>query len=98
MTAGGMELGRLIMQWLDELAECSEDPVELTRRYLTPEHRQAADLIMQRMRAAGMSARLDEVGNVVGHFPAGAPAGGGSSSAPTSIRCGMRASTTARSG
>ena len=73
MTAGGMELGRLIMQWLDELAECSEDPVELTRRYLTPEHRQAADLIMQRMRAAGMSARLDEVGNVVGHFPGRRP-------------------------
>ena len=57
------------MEWLDELAECSEDPAELTRRYLTPEHAQAAELVMRRMREAGMSARLDAVGNVVGHVP-----------------------------
>ena len=66
-------LGPLIMQWLDELAECSEDPVELTRRYLTPEHAQAAEIVMQRMREAGMSAWLDAVGNVVGRFPGGRP-------------------------
>ena len=67
------DLGLLIMRWLDELAECSEDPVELTRRYLTPEHRQAAEFIMRRMREAGMSARLDAVGNVVGRFPGRRP-------------------------
>ena len=61
------------MQWLDGLAECSEDPAELTRRYLTPEHAQAAELIMRRMREAGMSARLDAVGNVVGSFPGRRP-------------------------
>ena len=61
------------MQWLDDLAECSEDPAELTRRYLTPEHAQAAELIMRRMREAGMSARLDAVGNVVGSFPGRRP-------------------------
>ena len=61
------------MQWLDELAECSEHPVELTRRYLTPEHAQAAELIMQRMREAGMNACLDAVGNVVGRFPGRRP-------------------------
>ena len=68
-----MNLGPMIMEWLDELAECSEDPAELTRRYLTPEHAQAADLIMRRMREAGMSARLDAVGNVVGRFPGRRP-------------------------
>ena len=57
------------MRWLDELAECSEDPAELTRRYLTPEHARAAELIMLRMREAGMSARLDAVGNVIGSSP-----------------------------
>ena len=61
------------MQWLDELAECSEDPVELTRRYLTPEHAQAAEIIMRRMREAGMSTWLDAVGNVVGRFPGRRP-------------------------
>ena len=62
-------LGRRIMGWLDELAQYSEDPVELTRRYLTPEHRQAAGFLMDRMREAGMSAHLDAVGNVVGRLP-----------------------------
>ena len=61
------------MEWLDELAECSEDPAELTRRYLTPEHAQAAEIVMRRMREAGMSARLDAVGNVVGHSPGRRP-------------------------
>ena len=61
------------MEWLDELAECSEDPAELTRRYLTPEHARAAESIMRRMREAGMSARLDAVGNVIGSFPGHRP-------------------------
>ena len=68
-----MDLGPVIMEWLDELAEYSEDPAELTRRYLTPEHAQAAELVMRRMREAGMSARIDPVGNVVGHFPGRRP-------------------------
>ena len=68
-----MDLGSEIMEWLDELAECSEDPAELTRRYLTPEHAQAAEIIMRRMREAGMTARLDAVGNVVGSFPGRRP-------------------------
>ena len=74
-AADRVNLGPRIMEWLDELAECSEDPVELTRRYLTPEHAQAAEIIMRRMREAGMSAWLDAVGNVVGHFPGRRPGG-----------------------
>ena len=72
-SAARTELGPLIMRWIDELAECSEHPVELTRRYLTPEHAQAAELIMERMREAGMDTRLDAVGNVVGRFPGRRP-------------------------
>ena len=64
-----MELETTIMEWLDELAEHSEDSAELTRRYLTREHAGAAELIMRLMREAGMSARLDAVGNVVGSYP-----------------------------
>ena len=73
MMVEQMNLGPVIMGWLDELAECSEDPAELTRRYLTPEHAQAAELIMRRMGEAGMSARLDAVGNVVGRLPGRRP-------------------------
>ena len=72
-NADRRDLGSRIMQWVDELAECSEHPVELTRRYLTPEHAQAAEFIMQRMREAGMNARLDAVGNVVGRLPGRRP-------------------------
>ena len=72
-TADRMNLGPLVMRWLDELAECSEDPGELTRRYLTPEHAQAAEIVMTRMREAGMNARLDAVGNVIGRFPGRRP-------------------------
>ena len=68
-----MELETTLMEWLDELAEYSEDPAELTRRYLTREHAGAAEFIMRLMREAGMSARLDAVGNVVGHFPGRRP-------------------------
>ena len=68
-----MDIGPKIMGWLDELAEISEDPALLTRRYLTPEHSQAANLVMRWMHEAGMRARLDAVGNVVGHFPGRRP-------------------------
>ena len=68
-----MGLESTIMGWLDELAEISEDPALLTRRYLTLEHSRAADLVMRWMREAGMSTRLDAVGNVVGHFPGRRP-------------------------
>ena len=71
--ADEVNLGPRIMRWIDELAECSEDPVALTRRYLTPEHALAAEFIMERMREAGMNAWLDAVGNVVGRFPGRRP-------------------------
>ena len=73
MMTERMELESRIMEWLDELAECSEDPAELTRRYLTREHAQAVEIIMRLMREAGMSARLDAVGNVVGSYPGRRP-------------------------
>lgn len=66
-----------IMARLDELAAISETPGLLTRRYLTPEHRAANDLVAAWMREAGMSVREDAVGNVIGRYEgatAGAPA------------------------
>ena len=66
-----------IMQWSDELARHSETSEALTRTYLTPAHRAAADLLAQWMREAGMDVRCDAVGNVIGRYEAqsaGAPA------------------------
>lgn len=60
----GGEIGRRI----DELAAISEDGDKLTRIYLTNELRKAADLILDWMREAGMSAHLDAIGNVCGRY------------------------------
>lgn len=67
------ELGRAISARIDELAGVSADANRLTRIYLTPAHRAAADLVMGWMRDAGMSARIDAVGNVVGRYEGASP-------------------------
>jgi allantoate deiminase len=61
-------LGRQIVDRIDALAAISETPDHLTRIFLTPEHRAAADLILSWMREAGMRAQLDAIGNVGGRY------------------------------
>lgn len=56
------------MSRCDQLAEVSEPGEGVTRLYLSPEHRLAANRIENWMRAAGMDVRLDEAGNVVGRY------------------------------
>jgi len=50
------------------LAQRSETVGGLTRVYLSPEQAAANDLVLGWMRAAGMSARRDAAGNVVGRY------------------------------
>ena len=52
----------------EELARHSELPGGLTRVYSSPEQRQANERVLGWMREAGMSARLDAIGNVVGRY------------------------------
>ena len=52
-------LGDEIVGRIHRLAAISETPDKLTRIFLTPEHRAAAELIMGWMVEAGMSAHLD---------------------------------------
>ncbi|MFG1393107.1 allantoate amidohydrolase [Xanthobacter agilis] len=66
-----------IVRRIDALARISERDGEVTRVAFSPEHRAAANLILGWMREAGMAARLDEIGNVVGRYEGaveGAPA------------------------
>ena len=53
---------------LVELAAVSDEPGALTRLYLGPGHRNAADLVAKWMREAGMAIRIDALGNVVGRY------------------------------
>src|SRR5215218_2779147 len=62
----------------DRLAACTEEAGRLTRRFATPALAQAGDLVLGWMREAGMTARRDAIGNVVGrHEPPGFAAGEG---------------------
>src|SRR3981189_3703873 len=61
-------LGDEIVGRINELAAISETPEHLTRIFLTKEHRAAADLLLGWMRAAGMRAQLDAIGNVCGRY------------------------------
>jgi allantoate deiminase/N-carbamoyl-L-amino-acid hydrolase len=65
--------GAEIMARCDALAQHTEDPGCLTRTYLTPVQRAAADTLLEWMREAGMNARIDEAGNVVGRYQAAGP-------------------------
>jgi allantoate deiminase len=61
-------LGEQIVARINELGAISETPGQLTRIFLSKEHRAAADLIQSWMRDAGMRAHLDAIGNVCGRY------------------------------
>jgi allantoate deiminase len=63
-----VSLGDEIVGRINELANISETPGQLTRIFLTEQHRGAADLILSWMRDAGMRAHLDAIGNVCGRY------------------------------
>lgn len=67
--------GPALMARLDEFARFSEEPGRLTRTFLSPAHRQAADRLLAWMREAGMTARIDAAGNVVGRYEGDRPGG-----------------------
>ena len=60
--------GAAIRQRIDALAAISAQADGLTRVYLSPEHRRANALVSGWMREAGMSVRVDAVGNVAGRY------------------------------
>jgi allantoate deiminase len=62
-----------IMARCAELRTISAHPSGYERLYLTPEHRMAAERIMGWMNEAGLSARIDAAGNVVGRWACGDP-------------------------
>src|SRR5947209_19821089 len=55
---------RRMMARLDEFAAFTDEPGNLTRLYLSPSYRAACEQFARLAEAAGMSARIDAVGNV----------------------------------
>ena len=62
--------GAWIKAMVDGWAGYSEDEETLTRVFLSPQHKACAQAVMSAMRAAGMTARIDAIGNVVGRYEA----------------------------
>ena len=60
--------GENVMRRLDQLAEFTDVPGELTRLYLSTSHKAAALQVQEWMEQAGMTARIDAVGNVAGRY------------------------------
>ncbi|MCL4760818.1 MAG: allantoate amidohydrolase [Burkholderiales bacterium] len=65
-----MRFGADILRQADLLAGVTEEAGRITRTYLTPQHREAGELIAAWMRDAGMGAHFDALGNVVGRYEA----------------------------
>jgi allantoate deiminase len=70
MKSTAMRFGNALMVQAHQLAQFTEDPPRVTRRYLTPQHKQAGDYLIGLMREAGMTAGFDALGNVVGRYQA----------------------------
>jgi len=66
-------LGDEIVSRINQLGTISETAENLTRIFLSPEHRIAADLILSWMKDAGMAAHLDAIGNVCGRYEGDRP-------------------------
>src|SRR5919198_4153782 len=67
------KMGETICARVDELAAITAEPGKLTRVFLSPEQRRANGLVLGWMRDAGMTARLDAIGNVIGRYEGDQP-------------------------
>jgi allantoate deiminase len=70
-TIDSTDLGVRAEAMIQELGAISEEPKRLVRRFLTPEHRRAADLVARWMRDAGLDVSEDAVGTVRGSLSGG---------------------------
>jgi allantoate deiminase len=76
-AAEALRFGPELMARLDKLATFTENPGQLTRRYLSTAHVAAMGQVRAWMKEAGMEVRIDAVCNVIGRYEGktqGAPA------------------------
>ena len=62
------DLGERAETMIEALGVISSEPTRLVRRFLSPEHRRAADLVAAWMREARLDVTEDALGTVRGHF------------------------------
>jgi allantoate deiminase len=64
------QLAESVMMDCDALAEFTDAPGQITRFFLSPATKRLHGWLTQRMARAGMSVRVDALGNVIGHYAA----------------------------
>ena len=77
MNTSPLALGQRVMALIEDLAQHTDEPRRLTRLYLSPAHRRAAEATQRMMQDAGLTAHIDPAGSVVGRLEGrnpGAPA------------------------
>lgn len=62
-----------VMETCARIAEMSEEPGRITRRYLTPPMHRVHAYLRERMKSLGMRVQVDATGNLRGQWEAGAP-------------------------
>jgi allantoate deiminase len=67
------DAARKIMQRIEALAKISDEKGKLTRTFASPAMRRANKLVGKWMREAGMKARVDAIGNLIGHCDGAKP-------------------------
>ncbi|WP_112662239.1 allantoate amidohydrolase [Microvirga flavescens] len=63
-----LSLGQRVMALIEDLSRHTDEPGRLTRLYLSPAHRAAAEATKGMMQAAGLAAHIDALGSVVGRL------------------------------
>lgn len=64
LAGAGPDIKGMVDAW----ARFSEDEGKLTRVFLSPEHKACTESVIAAMESAGMTARIDAIGNVVGRY------------------------------
>ena len=86
-----MKFGPALMQQAEALARFTEDAPRITRTYLSAEHKAAGNYLINLMRAAGMDAGFDALGNMVGRYAAVSITSGASVASVASVAAGTAA-------
>ena len=75
MTSTATDFGAKILDLAGRLAQWTELPEGLMCTFYSPAHKAAAAQLRDWMEGAGLSARIDAVGNVIGRYPSADPVG-----------------------
>ena len=68
-----MNAARKIMRRIEALAKISDEPGKITRTFASAAMRRSNELAAKWMREAGMTPRVDAMGNLIGHYPGSKP-------------------------